>query len=165
MPSVLLTVPHHKQIGTYNCLPACIRMVLHYHGELLAEDRLVQLLGTTPMGTPGSRLLRLQSPRWQVTYTPLTLPLIFDYLEKGLPVIALVQTIFLDYWQADLAHAVVIVGYDQDVIWLHDPAFIQAPQKASWDGFLAAWGSLIFLQASFREINDMPGRNFPELAG
>lgn len=131
MPSVLLTVPHHKQIGTYNCLPACARMVLHYHGELLAEDRLAHLLGTTPMGTPGSRLLRLQSPHWQVTYAPLTLPLIFDYLEQGLPVITLVQTIFLDYWQADLAHAVVVVGYDQDVLLVHDPSFTQSPQKAS----------------------------------
>lgn len=62
MPTVLLPVPHHRQIGPHNCLPACARMVLLYLGEDISEAELAFRLGTTEVGTPGRRLLRLAGP-------------------------------------------------------------------------------------------------------
>jgi len=140
MSTVLLPVPHHRQIGSHNCLPACARMVLSYPGQKVSEAELASRLGTTELGTPGSRLSRLSSPTLHVVFGPLTLPLIYDRLNAGTPVIALARTLFLDYWQADLAHAVVVVGYDDRHLLLNDPGFDDAPQRATHTGFLAAWG-------------------------
>ena len=145
MPTVLLPVPHHKQIGDHNCLPACARMVLGYLGRDVDEAELVSQLGTTELGTPGSRLLRLAYPTLRVAFGPLTLPLVYDRLDAGTPVVALVRTLFLDYWQADLAHAVVVVGYDEHHLLLNDPEFDNAPQYAMSAGFLAAWGEFDYL--------------------
>ena len=145
MPSILLPVPHYKQAGKYNCLPACARMTLDYLGISRSEAELVRQLDATPLGTPGSRLLRLRSRRLRVAYVPFTLPLLKSQLQNQTPVIVLVRTIFLDYWQDDVAHAVVVVGYNDDHLLLNDPAFDHAPQQASLNGFLAAWGEFDFL--------------------
>ena len=120
-------------------------MVLGYLGQRIDEAELARRLGTTPWGTPGQRLLRLARPALRVFFGPLTLPLIYDRLDAGTPVIALVRTLFLQYWQADLAHAVVVVGYDDQSVLLDDPAFDDTPQHATPTGFLAAWGEFDYL--------------------
>lgn len=120
-------------------------MVLSYLGQEVSEAELASRLGTTELGTPGSRLLRFSSPTLHVVFGPLTLPLVYDQLEAGTPVIALTRTMFLDYWQADLAHAVVVVGYDERHLLLNDPGFGDAPQRATPAGFLAAWGEFDYL--------------------
>jgi ABC-type bacteriocin/lantibiotic exporter with double-glycine peptidase domain len=140
MPTVLLPVPHCKQEGPHNCLPACARMVLRYLGQEVSEAELAAQLGTTELGTPGNRLLRLSSSTLHVDFGPLTLSLVYNKLNAGTPIITLARTLFLDYWQADLAHAVVVVGYDDEYLLLNDPEFEDAPQRATPDGFLAAWG-------------------------
>ncbi len=145
MPTVLLPVPHHRQIGSHNCLPACAKIVLSYLGQQVSEAELASRLGTTALGTPGSHLLRLSNPTLHVTFGPLTLPLVYNRLDAGTPVIALTRTLFLDYWQTDLAHAVVVVGYDDRHLLINDPALDQAPQRATPTGFLAAWGEFDYL--------------------
>lgn len=46
----------------------------------------------------------------------------------------------LDHWQGeDSSHVAVVVGYDDEYVYLNDPAFADAPQRVLWDGFLAAW--------------------------
>lgn len=114
-------------------------------GQSTPEPDLATQLGTTALGTPGSRLLRLSSLDLEVNFGPLTLPLIYDWLNAHVPVIALVRTLFLDYWQIDMAHAVVVVGYDEQQIYINDPAFDDALQRATPNGFLAAWGEYDYL--------------------
>lgn len=52
-----------------------------------------------------------------------------------------VRTGFLDYYyQADFAHALVVVGAIQnDRFWVLDPFQTTGPLPVSWDGLLAAW--------------------------
>ena len=71
--------------------------------------------------------------------------MVYDTLNANTPVIVLVRTMFLDYWQSDVAHAVVVVGYDEQHILINDPVFSNAPQRASESGFLAAWGEFDYL--------------------
>jgi uncharacterized protein YvpB len=123
-------------------------MVLSYLGQRIGETELASRLGATELGTPGSRLLRLSSPTLHIVFGPLTLPLIYDRLDASTPIIALTRTLFLDYWQADLAHAVVVVGYDERHLLLNDPAFDEAPQRATPSGLLAAWGEFDYLCAT-----------------
>ncbi len=73
-------------------------MLLSYLGQSHSEVELASQLDTTELGTPGSRLLRLRSPVLQVEFGPLTLSLVYDRLNAGTPVTALVRTLFLDYW-------------------------------------------------------------------
>jgi ABC-type bacteriocin/lantibiotic exporter with double-glycine peptidase domain len=126
-------------------------MVLSYLGQKVSERKLASRLGTTPLGTPGRRLLRLNSSKLDVFFGPLTLPLIYNHIAAGTPVIVLVKTIFLDYWQTDLAHAVVVVGYDDQHLLLNDPALDDAPQCATPDGFLAAWCEFDYLAGVIRK--------------
>jgi ABC-type bacteriocin/lantibiotic exporter with double-glycine peptidase domain len=120
-------------------------MVLAYWGQQKSEAELATLLGTTPLGTPAGRLVRLQQFGFQVSYAPLTFSLLQAEIDQNRPVILLVRTIFLDYWDVDTAHAVLLVGYNEQQVWLHDPAFAEAPQIASHDGLLAAWGEFDYL--------------------
>lgn len=80
-----------------------------------------------------------------LTLAPLSL--VYDRLDNGIPVIVLVNTMFLDYWQADMAHAIVVVGYDDQHLLINDPEFDNSPQQATPTGFLAAWGEFDFLTA------------------
>ena len=45
----------------------------------------------------------------------------------------------LDYWQVDVSHVLVVVGFDDQGVYVNDPAFEQPRQFVSWNGFLAAW--------------------------
>jgi uncharacterized protein YvpB len=125
-------------------------MVLSYLSQEVDEADLAVQLGTTELGTPGNRLLRLNRAGWQVDFGPLTLPLIYDRLNDSTPVIALVRTLFLDYWQTDMAHVIVIIGYDDQYLLINDPEFDEAPQQATPTGFLAAWGEFDFLAGTIR---------------
>ena len=61
-------------------------------------------------------------------------------LGAGQPAILFVRTGFLGYWHKDVAHAIVVVGAEEDQqFWLHDPALPTGPVDVSWDELLAAW--------------------------
>jgi len=71
-------------------------------------------------------------------------------LESQHPIIAFVRTAFLDHWEQDVAHTVVIVGAQIDEhFWLHDPAQPKGPVSVSWDGLLAAWAEFGYRGAMF----------------
>jgi hypothetical protein len=54
--------------------------------------------------------------------------------------ILFLRTGFLDHWQRDVAHAVIVVRAEDDQrFWLHDPALSTGPVVVSWHGVLAAW--------------------------
>ncbi len=140
MPNVLLSVPHFEQSRDGACLPACARMVLAYWGQILTEADLAALLGTRIYGTPISNIKRLQSHGYQVDFGSFTREQLQGHLLAERPVIARVWTTMLDYWSAETSsHVVVVVGFDESHVYVNDPAFFEAPQAATWDGFLAAW--------------------------
>jgi hypothetical protein len=75
-----------------------------------------------------------------VVYCEWTIPQLLSVLEAEQPIILFVRTGFLDYWQQDVAHAVVIVGVEEKQrFWLYDPALSAGPVQVSWNGLLAAW--------------------------
>ena len=62
------------------------------------------------------------------------------YLDVGLPVIAYVDPAFLtSYWPESTNHAVVVIGIEDERIYLNDPFFQAAPQILSLNEFLPAW--------------------------
>jgi uncharacterized protein YvpB len=43
------------------------------------------------------------------------------------------------YWTYATDHAVLVVGYDEQAVYINDPAFEQAPQRVSRADFELAW--------------------------
>lgn len=139
MPNVLLPVPHFEQSRDGTCLPACIQMVLAYLGDERTEANLAALLGTKEYGTPIRHAEKLRQDGYDVHVRQLTRNEMVTYLNEGFPVIARVWTTMLDYWTVTTSHVVVVVGYDEQSVFLNDPAFTTAPYPVVWDAFLAAW--------------------------
>lgn len=143
MSQPLLNVPHHPQIDEPGCLLACIEMVTDFIGRRQSQQDLARLLDLSIGGVPGSRVKRLEQVGFQVTYN---IDAAFDdlvkLLQRGIPVIVLLRTVGLEYWQLETDHAAVIVGMDSSTVYLNDPAFEHAPQTCSRAAFELAWSEL-----------------------
>jgi len=139
VPNTLLPIPHHPQRSDGDCLAACAAMALDYLGVSIDYGRLLRLLGVKPYGTPGSRLNNLASLGVHVHYARGTLNELFDYLTSGHACIVLVRTDQLPYWTYATDHAVLVVGFDEQAVYVNDPAFEQAPQRVPHADFELAW--------------------------
>ena len=136
----IITLPHFQQAADGQCLPACGRMVLAYLGMNLSEAEVGRAIGAKPFGTPTFAIQKLSKLGLQVNYKEWSTSALLAALEGKQPLIAFVRTGFLDYWQEDFAHAIVVVGAeDGQQVWVHDPAKENGLLPVSWDGFLAAW--------------------------
>lgn len=141
MPNIL-PVPYRPQETKVGCLPACIQMVLAYQGIIYSQTELSRLLGTHPLaGTPHSRIVRLRSLNLRVAYQKATgLNDLSRWLARELPVITFVQARELPHWQGQwFQHAVVVVGVEENVVYLLDPAATAAVIATPGDDFLLAW--------------------------
>lgn len=136
----MLSLPHCQQSAAGYCLSACVRMVLARLGLERSEGDVSRVLGAQPFGTPSFAVRRLGAWGLEVVYREWTVPQLLRVLEAEDPIILFARTGFLDYWQQDVAHAVVVVGVEErQRFWLHDPALPSGPVVASWKGLLAAW--------------------------
>jgi ABC-type bacteriocin/lantibiotic exporter with double-glycine peptidase domain len=138
--NAILPVPHFQQSAEGYCLPACARMALAYLGVQQAERELSRTLATRQYGTPSYAIQKLANKRLQVVYQEWSVPELLLRLEQGQPLIVFVRTLFLDYYEDDFAHALVIVGAEpQECFLVHDPLQGNGPYGTRWDGLLAAW--------------------------
>lgn len=135
----LLAVSHTRQRQQADCLAACAAMVLAYYHVSISYARLLRLLGVRSYGTSFSRLRKLEAVGLSVLITRGDLASLRRHLEGGSPVIAAVNTAPLPYWDDDTAHAVVVVGLEQDMVLINDPEFEQAPRAVPLDAFLLGW--------------------------
>lgn len=146
MPRRLLNVPLRRMQREADCLAACAAMVLDHLGHPVAYPELLRLLGVGEFGAPAGRLARLASRGVAVEYGEGTWETLETIIDDDQPVIVLVRTGELPYWQGvDTFHSVVIVGYDQMHVFVNDPYFGDAPQMVTRADFLLAW-----LEMSYR---------------
>lgn len=145
-------VPHFQQSQEGFCLPACARMVLAYLGHTQDEAHIAHTLGAKPYGTPSFALEKLTDSDIQVVYQQWSAAELSQMLDVGYPVIVFVRTIFLDYYQEDFAHALVVIEcVTGRHVQVHDPAQPTGPTAVSWDGFLAAWSEFDYYGAVIRQ--------------
>ena len=144
----LADISHRRQPREADCLVACTAMVLDYLAVPVNYPRLRQLLGTTEAGTPFHHLDRLRERGLFIERSQGSLAQIEFHLGTGLPIIVAVRTDNLPYWmnrfdindeEKATDHAVVIVGTDNEHVYVNDPDFDQAPQLIDRDEFLLAW--------------------------
>jgi len=136
----IVSISHFQQSAEGYCLSACVRMVLTHLGLECSEAEVSQMLGAREFGTPSFAVRRLIAEGLQVTYGEWSVAQLATVLAAERPVILFVRTGLLDYWQEDVAHAVVVVGVEEgERFWVHDPALPDGPRAVSWNGLLAAW--------------------------
>ncbi len=131
MQKILLVVLHEQQRDDADCLAACALMCLRYLGKDVTYERVKQLLQTRWFGTPANNVTKLSQLGVRVELKELSASDVHKKLQMGLPVIAFVSTSDLPYWVTDTNHAIVVVGMDDGVVYVNDPAFNDAPQAIS----------------------------------
>ncbi len=139
MPTTLLPIKNYPQRSTGDCLAACAAMALNYVGVSVSYHRLLRILDVQPYGTPGSRLNKLAALDVTVRYAYGTLDQLRDTLTAGYPCIVLLRTQYLPYWTYTTNHAALVVGYDDEVFYVNDPAFEEAPHQVSHIALELAW--------------------------
>ncbi len=149
----LLAVSHRKQQQQADCLAACAAMILDYLQISIEYPRLLQLLGIRSYGAAFSNLRRLEAIGVSVTIAKGNLAVLRKALEDDLPVIVALDTAPLAHWVDDTAHAVVVVGIEQDAVIVNDPEFEQAPLRIPIDEFLLAWLEHDYRHATIRLAN------------
>lgn len=147
MPNSSLAIPHFRQAKRNTCLPASVRMVLAHLGYSVDEATLERLLDTKPFGTIVCNLQRVTTLGFTASFGSHSLANLRAALGQGSPVIPFVMTGHLKYWHLDVAHALVVVGIDDENVYLNDPWFDTAPQVARIDDFLRAWAEFDHLAA------------------
>ncbi len=97
-------------------------------------------LNVRAFGTLFSNLDRLQSFGVNVSVNEGSFSLLRQHIENGTPVIAAVNTWPLTYWNDEASsHALVVVGIENDSVFVHDPAFPDAPRRITAIEFETAW--------------------------
>lgn len=134
----VIPLPHYPQSADGLCLAACARMVLAYWGHVMDEETLAERLGIQPWGAPATAIQRLSRWGWQVDYGRGARVDLGRWLQQRIPVIAFVRTGFLEHWDTDVGHAVVVAGMTEEQVHIHDP-IMKAPLGISLTSFEAAW--------------------------
>ncbi|MBI5054898.1 MAG: C39 family peptidase [Chloroflexi bacterium] len=144
MPSV----PHKTQLEDGWCVPACAQMVLAYWGIEQTQESLAKKLQTiTGVGTPASRLRSLASNTLEVVYKEGEIDDLRSALSQNIPPIALVHTRELPYWNQPTAHAVIVIGIENDLVILNDPAMPEGGTQVALGDFHLAWDTMANLYA------------------
>ena len=118
-----LPVPHFQQATSYTCIPACVRMVLAYHGKQYSEQELAFALQTIPLvGTLPENVAPLledwgHNVRW---FEHGTIEQLTKLLAQNLPTIIFVRSADLPGGGSGL-HALVVIGIEYRSVILLDP--------------------------------------------
>ena len=147
---MLLSLRNVQQSQAADCLAACTQSVLEYLGIQIDYTRLLKLLGTGDFGTsfPEIERLTLLGLFVECARHRDDKLLFAHHLELGLPVIVAVTTWPLPYWeQIDTKHAVIVVGFDDENVYINDPYFDEAPKIIADNDFFTAWSDRNFRYA------------------
>lgn len=126
-------------------------MVLAYYERTVDPEWLRRLLGSKAIGTPGFKVRNLDRHGYTVTYASATDERVLaQALRSGVPPIALVLTANLAYWDRETAHAVVVIGMDNDTVIVNDPAYPASSQHIAHNAFMLAWADFDYLYALIR---------------
>jgi predicted double-glycine peptidase len=144
----MLPVPHIRQGTNYSCGPACLAMVLRFHGINTSEASVLKRTETTPESglSPVGIVRFLRKARHShKQYQRMTLSLLGSYLERGWPVIVAYQAWPHKPSQTDLGrswdhgHYSVVVSVADGRICLVDPSSKRPRRFLDAGQFIASW--------------------------
>jgi len=137
---LLNNIKHWQQQREDDCLIACCKMVLDYLGIDKETGWLWQQLAVDQV-TPFPRIITLAAALGIVVdvSTGGALAQFAPILEAGLPIIVAVDADGPSYWPYVRHHAAVVVGFDEEYVFINDPAQTETPLAIDRGTFLLAW--------------------------
>ncbi len=121
-------------------MAACAAMVLTYLRVTVHYQRLFKALHIQKgLGTPFPNIRALTQFGINITYQQGALIDLYTFLRNDRPIIVPVKTLELPHWTEDTDHAIVVVGIDEQSVYINDPAFASAPIPVSHGDFGLAW--------------------------
>ena len=150
MPNYSLSLPFKKQEQFADCLPACAAMVLSHLGVRIRYGRLVKLLRTTPFGTSAFNLQYLERIGVKADVDDRDMEQLRVAVQNGVPTICFVTTAHFNHWQYETDHAVVVIGFEDDAVLIHDPANETYPLRVENTDFELAWLKFDYLSATLQ---------------
>jgi uncharacterized protein YvpB len=99
----------------------------------------VNLLDIQWFGAPFFNIRLLEQIGVKVTYHQGTLVELKEHLEHNRPLIVPVATSELPYTAEQTNHALVVLGMDENYVYVNDPAFRVAPIPVPLGDFELAW--------------------------
>lgn len=150
---VNLSLQHSPEQDDGYCLPACAQMVLAHLGVSVTQDALAKTLKLYPfVGTRHSNIKKLASATIKVTHEEGDLTVIRRWLEQGTPVIVFVQGGDLPHWSGKFSqHAVVVVGIENNLIYIMDSALPDGPTPVDEESFMLAWSWFDYYYATLTQ--------------
>jgi ABC-type bacteriocin/lantibiotic exporter with double-glycine peptidase domain len=122
-------------------------MVLAFLDLSIPYSQLLRLLRVDKIGTPFRNLRYLESFQLSVTIATGNMATLREQLRQGHPLILAVDTAELPYWQESTDHAVVVVGVNEQHVYLVDPDTGADPYAVAVDEFELAWLEKDYLYA------------------
>ena len=151
MPAPLLPVPHKQQRQQADCLAACAAMALAYLNLHVGYDLVLNRLQVDEIGTPFSKLRLLKSWGVHAEIEQGSMQRLVMRLLHNHPVIVAIATGELHtYWNVATSHAVVVVGMDDEFVYVNDPELSAAPHRIPTAEFELAWMEKDYLSAILR---------------
>jgi len=140
----MIRLQHQQQEHSAGCLAACVVMVLSHWQVELSEAEVRRIIRTKPYsGTHPVNLINLGElgfDGWPYEGTEYELR---QRITSGEPVIVFLWTGALQHWTdregIDYLHTVIIVGWDNGAVLVHDPVLPTGPIEIPWAGFSDAW--------------------------
>ena len=155
MSKPFIAVPHYRQELSYSCLPACVRMILTFWKAEHTERELRVLFKTRMGGTsPAQVMLELPRLGFSAAVWRGSLEALRSFVAQGTPCIVSLWTGELTYWAEETMHTVVVVGMDEDTLWVNDPSVPDAPQQIPGDEFAVAWSLADRVMIVIRSLDD-----------
>jgi hypothetical protein len=114
-------------------------MALAHLGHAIEYPQLLQLLKIKLHGAPAGNIRLLSALGVTVAYSQTDLPGLETLLQQGRPVIVFVRTGDLPGWTYSTDHALLVIGYDEDMLYVNDPDRAEAPQRIPRSNFELAW--------------------------
>lgn len=136
----MIALQHEAQRVDGECLPACASMILRRIGRPTSIKRLNRLLKVRQgIGAPFPNVRALSKLGVSVAYGVGDLNTLRRHIAEDHPVIVSVDTAELPYSDLTMPHVVVVVGFDDASVLIHDPDLTHGPIRVSIGDFDLAW--------------------------
>lgn len=135
----LLPISHHRQRQQADCLAACAAIIFDYWHIPVDYDRLIQTLQIGQAGAPFRNLRNLERFGVAVKIRQGQIETLRTLIEQELPPVVFVATQELSYWREATNHALIVVGFENDLIYVNDPSLTDAPRSITVAEFDLAW--------------------------
>lgn len=114
-------------------------MALAHLGHAIDYARLLKLLKVQSYGAPAGNIRFLADLSLAVVYSQTDMVGLTAMLQDGWPVIVFVRTNELPYWTCGTDHALLVVGYDENQVYVNDPDRAEFPIAVPQGDFELAW--------------------------